>query len=117
MQQHILKMSSMFSGWEFYMKMYSFMYVENLGHEFYKEHLPGYVVKKPLSPLALESSSCICTAAHIKSDLVWKFDTLKLFVCSFLYTLSLDTPYIFKTNLCLNAVFIYKLLCRKSNIA
>lgn len=43
--------------------------------------------------LALDSS--ICTAAHIKSDLVWNLDTLKEFVCFFKLTLSLGTPYMF----------------------
>lgn len=77
MQQYMLKMSSMFSGWDFYMKKYSFMDVDQLKCEAYKEHLPEYTVKKPLSPLALKSSSCICTPGHVKSDLVRKFDTLK----------------------------------------
>lgn len=70
-------MSSMFSGWDFYIKKYSFMQVDKLRCEVYKEHLPGYVVKKTLSALALETSSCICTAAHVKSDLVRKFDAMK----------------------------------------
>lgn len=67
----------MFSGWDFYLKRYSFMHVNKLRCEVYKKHLPEYVVRKPFSPVALESSSCICTAALVKSYLMWKLDTLK----------------------------------------
>lgn len=84
-----------------------------------REYLPGYLAKKPLSSTVLEPSSCICTAAYVKSDLVQKYDTAKKFVCAIFYkhcfwVLSIYSRTIQERSP--NAVFIFKLFCKKSKM-